>query len=88
MLQLDKLGFTLVFVDEFSVNHHTHHNYNWVKRGLNTGVPVARNWKQYGCIAAVTKEEVIHLQVTQTRTNSTLFCNYLSDLIEKLKKMA
>lgn len=61
MLVLHKLGFCIVYVDEFTVNDKTHHNYNWVNTKENTGVVVANRWRSLGCIAAVTKKEVLKI---------------------------
>ena len=38
LLSLDVLGFTLVFVDEFSVNDYTNPRYNWAKIGTDAVV--------------------------------------------------
>ena len=40
LLLLEKLNFMVVYVDEFTVNNHTHHYYNWALPGTNPGVPV------------------------------------------------
>ena len=58
MLLLDSLNFELVFVDEFTVNNNTHSNYNWQKPGLSQGVPLAKTWPSYSCIAAVSRQKL------------------------------
>ena len=80
MLSLSKLDFCFIFVDEFTVNNHTHRNYQWVRDGINTGVPVPKNWQSFGCIAAVSRSGLVKIQVSKQRTNSDVFCRFVEEL--------
>ena len=80
LLTLDKLDFLIVFVDEFTVNNTTHRNYNWAKPGESPGVPLDRYWKSHSCIAAVTRDKLISLSISNSTTNSDTFCAYLERL--------
>ena len=85
MLALVKLDFCFIFVDEFTVNNHTHCNYQWVKTGYNTGVPVAKTWQSFSCIAAVSKTSLVQIQVSKKRTNSDVFCDFIEELAKSVR---
>ena len=86
MVLLDKLGFCLVFLDEFTVNNKTHSNYNWAQPGLNPGVPVRSFWRSFSCFAAVTRARLVSLSIKTGNTDSRKFCDYLDLLLLELKK--
>ena len=60
-LSLVALQFDFVFVDEFTVKHSTHVNYNWVRRGTVCGIPLAGKWESISCIAAVSRRGLVKL---------------------------
>jgi len=86
LILLEKLKFTIVYVDEFTVNNRTHHNYNWALPGSNPGIPVNRFWKSFSCFAAVTDSKLLSLSIKKEWTNSEKFCEFMLHLSEKLKQ--
>lgn len=65
LLGLDKLGFTVIFIDEFKCTNYMHHNYNWCPRGSYSGVPLEKTWKSLCCIAAVSSTRLVKLSISK-----------------------
>jgi hypothetical protein len=86
LIALDSLNFELYSLDEFKVNNYMHKNYGWFPPGVPTVIPVAGFWRSFNCLAAVSRNGVALMQVKTENVNSNVFCQFVRDLVQKLRE--
>ena len=58
--------------------------YNWAKIGTDAVVKQNRQYKQFICIAAVSRFKLIKLDVSESYTTTETFCSFMSGLRKSL----
>jgi hypothetical protein len=86
MVCLDCLGFKQIFVDEFTVSHKTHTNYNYQRKGVCSAIPLLGRQESISVIVGVSKTKVLHVESVEGTTNSTKFNKFMRKLNEEALK--
>lgn len=80
-----KIGYDLIYVDESTIKFNNN-NYKCWRKYWEQIYFGQNNKGKINLLLAVSKDEIIHYELTNQNTNSEIFLNYIKNLNKKLKK--
>ena len=83
---LSYLGFRLIFVDEYNISSTCTRPYAWTERNRNCSILTEPRARSISCIAGVSKDELLVLQLHDSTINNEIFLAFLDELVATLKE--